>query len=351
MVDEFSREEQKHIKKVIVFDVAATESGALTTLEEFYKKATTSADRWIFVISTPTLEATQNITVLRYPWVKKSWLHRLFFDYFIAPKLVKTFKPDEVLSLQNLVIPNIKNVKQVVYVHQSLPFVDYKVKLTDGIGIFLRQRIVGKLILKSIKKADKVIVQTKWMKDACIRKALINEKKIEVMSPESLLENLSVHYRFDGKQDSFKAFFYPAAPVYYKNHFVILKACEKLKKLGISNYKVVFTFSGHENVYARKIKKFIEKHRLQVELIGTIPREEVFKWYTKSVLVFPSFIETYGLPLLEARLCGTPIIASNTAFSQEILGEYPKAELFDPHKPDELFEIMKRNIENIKEGR
>jgi len=40
-------------------------------------------------------------------------------------------------------------------------------------------------------------------------------------------------------------------------------------------------------------------------------------------LLFPSFVEGYGLPLVEALACGTPVIASNLEVFRELAGEIP----------------------------
>lgn len=41
-------------------------------------------------------------------------------------------------------------------------------------------------------------------------------------------------------------------------------------------------------------------------------------------LVFPSFVEGYGLPLVEALFCGTPVIASDLGVFRELAGEVPE---------------------------
>ena len=40
--------------------------------------------------------------------------------------------------------------------------------------------------------------------------------------------------------------------------------------------------------------------------------------FKKSILLFPSYDETFGLPLIEASSIGTPIVASNKDFVKEI---------------------------------
>ena len=322
--------------KIMVFNVPATTSGALTVLEEYYTRAIKSADvnvQWIFVVSTPELKETENVRVLRYPWVKKSWLHRLLFDCFVAPKLVKKQNPDEILSLQNVIIPFVTKVRQVLYVHQSLPFVDYKFGFKENKLYWIYQNIIGRFIIRSIRKADEIIVQTNWMKEACCQKAKVNPSKIRVEPPKL---NIEVRKYFTSEGSSLRTFFYPASPDSYKNHKIILEACKKLKEVGIDNYRVVLTLSGRENKYALELYEIARRDGLSIEFIGSLKREEVYEWYSKSVLIFPSYIETFGLPLLEAMLHKTPIITSDTLFSHEILDDYENVWFFEPFDADEL---------------
>src|SRR5690554_4898763 len=140
--------------KIMVFDVPADSGGALTILNQYYKKAVKdSENEWIFVISTPHLKEHKNVKILKFPWIKKSWFHRLYFDKMIAKRLVDYHKPDEVLSLQNVIIKNIK-VKQTLYLHQALPFSEKKFGTFENFKFWLYQNIISKLIYKSIKKAD-----------------------------------------------------------------------------------------------------------------------------------------------------------------------------------------------------
>ena len=73
---------------IMVFDVPAESGGALSVLKYFYSEYKADENNnYIFVVSKPEMKEAHNIKVLRYPWIKKSWLHRLYFDSLIAPKL------------------------------------------------------------------------------------------------------------------------------------------------------------------------------------------------------------------------------------------------------------------------
>lgn len=324
---------------IMVFNVPAETVGALSILNEFYDEVRNYEDKsinWTFVLSKPNLKETNNIKVLRFPWVKKSWFHRLYFDHIIAPKLIKKYNIDKLLSFQNVIIPH-TNVKQTLYVHNCLPFINYKFTLKENRHLWIYQNIISRGITKSIKKADNVIVQTKWMKEACLKKTKINRKKIDVVPPTI---NLDLDRYFKPIEKSFSTFFYPASEFVYKNHQLIVNACKNLKDMNITDFKVIFTLKGDENDHISKLYNEVKEKQLPIKFVGNITRDQVFDLYTKSILLFPSYIETFGLPLLEAKLHQGIILASDCDFSHEILDGYKNAYFFDPFNVDELVKVL-----------
>jgi glycosyltransferase involved in cell wall biosynthesis len=333
--------------KIMVFNVPAESGGALSVLNDFYNEyKADKTNSYIFVVSKPELKETENIKSLRYPWIKKSWFHRLFFDYFIAHKIVKEYLPDEVFSLQNIIVSRVK-INQTVYVHNSLPFVEYKYSLFKNSLLWLYQNILSKKISWSIKKANKVIVQTEWIKKICVKKLKVDEKKIEVKPPKI---NIEVRGYFEPKRESFSTFFFPASGVDFKNHKIIVEACLLLKEAGIETYKVIFTLKGDENRKMKHLYKKVNEFNLPITFIGALSRDEVFEYYPKTVLVFPSYIESYGLPLEEAKMHRSPILASDCPFSHEILDNYKKVEYFNPFDEKELSLLLRRSLMQINIG-
>ena len=97
--------------RILVYDVAADSGGAATVLQSFYEEFCKDRDNeYVFVLSVFRLETKPHIEVVNIPWIKKSPLHRLYFDQVVAHRLVKKYRIDQVLSLQNIELPDRKSV-------------------------------------------------------------------------------------------------------------------------------------------------------------------------------------------------------------------------------------------------
>lgn len=127
--------------------------------------------------------------------MKKSWFHRLWFDNVICGKLIKKYKIDKILSLQNTAVPH-TDIPQTIYLHLSLPFIEYRFSFFENKLFWIYQNVIGKLIYKSVKRADRVIVQTQWMKSSIISKCNVDGEKITIIPP---VVDLKLEKNFDLK--------------------------------------------------------------------------------------------------------------------------------------------------------
>lgn len=321
---------------ILVYSVAAESGGALSVLMDFYKQFREHKENhYYFLVSTPQLEEQDNITVLRFPEIKKGWGHRLWFEYVKAPQLVKQLKIDEVFSTTNTVLPFVQ-VSQTLYLHNSLPFSTYRFKWNENRLFWVYQHIIARLIFHSLKRADHIITQTHWMKNAVIDQCGIPEGKIEVQTPP-IDDSMVKLFHPTGRET---IFFYPAAPFSYKNHRLIIEACKILKSREITDWQVLLTLNANGSPYERELAAVAKDFRLPVKFIGFLSREEVFDWYSKSILLFPSYIESFPLPLMEARLTGAPILASDMPFSREILHNYEKSKFYKITDAEKLADEM-----------
>ena len=81
---------------------------------------------------------------------------------------------------------------------------------------------------------------------------------------------------------------------------------------------------------------------------GVIPFEYVCAMYRQcDALVFPSYIETFGLPLLEAALVGMPIIAADLPYAHEVLDGYEGVKFVPYDQP----QMWKDAIQALEKGK
>ncbi|ACX76263.1 glycosyl transferase group 1 [Fibrobacter succinogenes subsp. succinogenes S85] len=325
------------MSNILIYDVAAESGGALSVLNEFYQKAKNDLNnKYFIVVSIVNFEETENIKILKYPWVKKTWFHRLFMDIFFIKRVIKKYRIDEILSLQNHCINGIK-VKQSVYVHNAIPFCEHRFKLIHDPFLWFYQNIIGLITKKSLKKADGIIVQNEWMKNAIIRMQHINPNIVHVLPIKINLTHEIERIKTDKTR-----FFYPATAFAFKNHKVIIDAVKALSSEEKAKIEVVFTIFGNENKLSRLIKKEIEEYKLPIQLVGTLDFSNMKEYYKSSYLLFPSYVETVGLPLIEAQYFNAPIIAADLEYARCSVGNYKNALFFNYNDSEHLLKKMKQ---------
>jgi glycosyltransferase involved in cell wall biosynthesis len=101
--------------------------------------------------------------------------------------------------------------------------------------------------------------------------------------------------------------------------------------------------AGGKGWYYTKIFQLVEALDLTeaIRFPGYVPQEELVRWYNAaSLLVYPSYFEGFGLPVLEAMACGTPVITSTVSSLPEVAGTDGAALLVDPTDIGALAEAM-----------
>jgi glycosyltransferase involved in cell wall biosynthesis len=82
-----------------------------------------------------------------------------------------------------------------------------------------------------------------------------------------------------------------------------------------------------------------------VRFTGYVADETLPLWYNAAtIFVFPSIYEGFGMPVLEAIACGTPVIAADTSSIPEVVGG--AARLFAPHDVNVLAEHLQTMLDN-----
>lgn len=318
------------MKKIIVISAINFRSGGplsiLHDLVNYLDTNLSSTYRIIVLVHSKSVAPnTKNIDYIEFPKSVKSYLFRFYYEYFYFNKLSIKFKPYLWLSLHD-VTPRVNTKIQAVYCHNPSPFYNLSKKEFYLDKSFTFQKFLYKYIYRiNINRNNFVIVQQNWIKDEF--KKMFGLKNIIVANP-------SIDIRFNNKSKKIKnkkkIFFYPSFPRIFKNFDVLCDSVNLIDKKYHDKFELLITISGSENKYSNMIyKKF--KNLKNIKFIGLQTRKKVFEIYQKSdCLIFPSKLETWGLPLSEYKLFKKPIIVSDLPYAHETVGNYDKAKFFKP---------------------
>ena len=124
-----------------------------------------------------------------------------------------------------------------------------------------------------------------------------------------------------------------------KNLTGILRAFGQLPEHIMRNYQLVIAGEVLDRVpEAFPLLKDLERNN-RLLCLGRVPDEDLPPLYRGAeVFLYPSLHEGFGIPILEAMACGTPVITSNVTAMPEIAGE--AALLVNPHEVDEMTRMM-----------
>lgn len=314
-------------KKLVVNATALDRSGALSILCQFIESIPEDDHQWLIFIPHTVSITTEKSNVRLEPISNVKHLHRrVWWDAWGLKRWLKKHDIEAVaaISLQNTGFSVGRKVPSFLYYHQSIPFYPYSwnpFKKCERTFWFYKN-IYPFFVKLFLKNDTRVFVQLDFIKEGFSDffrhpKELIDVYSPKVLIPEAGSLNIEKH---EPDNDAIKLF-YPAMNHFYKNHRVITDSLRALRK----NVEIYFTVD--------KTQDFPDDDR--VRYIGILPYVKVCEMYGNcDALLFPSYIETYGLPLIEAALTGMPIIAADLPYSREVLNGYDGVTFIEHDKPE-----------------
>lgn len=338
-------------KKIIVISaVNFTSGGPLSILNDvlsFANKYLVNDYRIIALVHKCSIFDSElgDIEFVEFPESVSSYKNRIFLEYFKFKKFSQQVKPYLWLSLHDMT-PNVDATVRAVYCHNPAPF--YKPNFSEialDKSFFLFTLLYKWIYKVNIKKNDFVIVQQQWLRNQFIKIFNLQPNKVVVAYPQ--VENSafdSQENRIIIKSPKFK-FFYPSFPRVFKNFETVLAAVEILNsKVYLPEFEVLLTIDGSENRYSASLLKKYQKLQ-NVKFLGLLSRNDVYKNLINSnCLIFASKLETWGLPLTEAKQFSLPIIVADLPYAHETVGAYEYVSFFDPMSAYELAEVMEKAI-------
>ena len=336
----------KNKDKIAISAINFFEGGPLSVLKDCLKTVNDSelTSNYSFVALVHKKELFDqavytNIEFVELPKSRSSYAFRLYYEYVYFKDFAKRNNIKFWLSLHDM-SPSIGDIPQAVYCHNPSPF-----NTINGKDIYIQPaqfffRLFYKFLYKiNIKQNKFVIVQQLWMKNKFIEMFDLDNNKIIVAPPEiSAIPQEFLDYK-SAEEKKNTTFFFPTFPRPFKNIELICKAA-KIVQMQNPNFKIIITIDGSENNYSSSVYKQYSAIE-NIEFIGLIERTKVYELYSKSdCLLFPSKLETWGLPISEFKQFNKVIFASNLPYAKEAVGEYDKISFFDPTDANELAKLM-----------
>jgi len=267
------------------------------------------------------------------------------WEQYYLPKIIKKIKPDIIHCTSNTApinagVPTILTLHDILFM-QKIDLL--KGTLYQRLGNMYRKWIVPKIIYKS----KKIITVSNYEKGEIQRFFSLPFDGVKVIYNS---------YNPNFKQIADKA---------------ILTPCKQ--KYNLPNQFVLYLGNTHPNKNLRNVLKAFhslrDKHHISISLVmpdikqeyldrilreqgtphlkdaiiltGYVPNDELkYIFNLATIFLYPSFYESFGIPMIEAMACGIPVIASSRAAMPEISGD--STLMINPDSPDEIANAIKR---------
>ena len=337
------------MKTIVVSAVNLRKGGTLTILRECLAALSELAQendyRVVALVHRKELALYDHIEYIELPWSIKSWAHRLWCEYMTMHKISKRLGDIHLwLSLHDTT-PRVKARHQAVYCHNSYPFFRWKWR-----HLLLNYRIVcfamfTKWIYRiNIHRNDYIIVQQQWFRKAFQEMFGIPEQKMMVVPPSISVEPIASSPLNDG----IYRFIYPAYPDVHKNFECLCEAARLLEdEVGGNRFQVLLTTDRDFNKYSRWINKKWG-HVSSIQFCGFMDRKQLYERYAQAdCLVFPSQVETWGLPISEFSVTGRPMLLADLPYAHETAAGSQHVSFFSPDDPVGLKNQMKSLLPDI----
>lgn len=246
---------------------------------------------------------------------------------------------DYVLCFGNL--PPIYSLRGhvAVFIQNRLLIDDVKL---DEFSLKNRLRMIVERYWLSLRmmNVDEFIVQTRSMHN--LLKAQANCKaKISVfpfvLDNEGYDRNISRCVDLSEREFDF---LYVASGDPHKNHRRLVKAWCIMADEGIFPSLLLTINQTESQALCNWIDLQAKRHNLNIVNMGYMDYEQVCELYQRvRALIFPSKIESFGLPLIEARQAGLPVVASELDYVRDVLDP---DQSFDPDSKVSIARAVKR---------
>lgn len=219
----------------------------------------------------------------------------------------------------------------------------YRQVTAQNVGEKIKIKITDFITSLAFHRAQLILTLSQTIKKEVQEIFHIDEKKIQPMY-SGFLDVCKMHLA-EPMSFPFQQFFLFVSTIKErKNVLGVIQGFHHFEQLSPGTVHLVIAGKYTESApYFQSLQHYIEENKLQrsVHFVGHITDNQLSWLYQHATaLISPSFVEGFGLPLLEAFVCHLPVITSANSCQSEITGD--AALLVNPHDPREIGEAMRR---------
>jgi glycosyltransferase involved in cell wall biosynthesis len=296
--------------------------------------------QFLFIFDRPFHDSfifSDNVTpVVAFPQARHPLLYLAWFE-FSLPYIFSHNKPDLFLSPDGYLSLS-TNVPSIAVIH-DLNFEQFPDDLPWASRVYYKR-----MFPRFARKATRIATVSEYSKKDIIQKYGISEDRIDVVyngadiifKPLNESEKINIRQKFS---EGCNYFFFVGSLHPRKNLVNLFKAFDQFKAADQSGIKLVI--SGAKMWWTNEIKMVYENMLFKKDVIftGRIPDQDLSSLMASALaLTYVSYFEGFGIPILEAFNCGTPVITSNLTSMPEIAGD--AALLVDPFSVDSICSSM-----------
>jgi len=287
----------------------------------------------------PEFLFSDNITPVRvWPPARHPYLWKYWFDQAL-PRVFRKYKPDLFISTDGFLSLN-THIPTLLVIH-DLGFEHYP-EHTPGIV----SKYYRKFTPIYARKATRIVTVSEFSKRDIIQQYHIDPDKIDVAYngaheqyvplPETEKKRVLQQYT-NGKP----YFLYVGSVHPRKNVQNLLLAYDALRRENTCDHKLLIV--GRMAWKTEETRQVYENMQFKQDVVfaGHLQLEELTRVMASAdAFVYPSLFEGFGIPVVEARYCGVPVITSNQSSLPEVGG--PNAIYFDPQQPEAITAAMQQ---------
>jgi glycosyltransferase involved in cell wall biosynthesis len=272
-----------------------------------------------------------------FPQARHPFLYYIWFNYSIV-KVIKKHKADLFLSPDGLLSTRLTNIPSIPVIH-DINFHHYPLDVP-----FFMRYYYKYYFPKYAQLAKRIITVSEYSKNDISSTYHVDYNKIDVAyngasddySPLDEIVKTSIKNEFTNGN---KYFLYVGNLLPRKNLARIISAFSAFKKTSGSQTKMLIV--GDINLLSSEMDKAYKSSDYKQDIIftGRLPQEKLVKVMGSAhALVFASYFEGFGIPIVEAMYSDIPVISSNTTSMPEVTGD--AALLIDPYSVDSIKDAM-----------